>query len=177
MERIKQFMDFLLKKEQEAIYAGKIKAEFEKYNALATEIKSYMNDITVGFGLPILERPKPDMLYKENPDYPNLRHLFKISEYENDHYGRIWACYVSVPNPNEKIKKISDCFLVAEVEGNLKIITKMGAEPDTNKWTFYGGDEDKSLRLHSLGTPLKIERYVEPVSNDDWSLKEYLKDK
>lgn len=36
-------------------------------------------------------------------------------------------------------------------------------------------DEDKSLRLYNLGTPVKIEHYVEPT--DEWSLEEYVKDK
>lgn len=51
----------------------------------------------------------------------------------------------------------------------------MGVEPDTRKWKFYGGDEDNSLRLHNLGKPVKVERYLEPT--DEWSLEEYLKDK
>ncbi len=40
-------------------------------------------------------------------------------------------------------------ILVAEIEHDFKIITKIGAEPDTRKWRFYGGDSDESLRLHN----------------------------
>jgi len=50
MKKVKELLDFLFKKEQEAIHAGNKKELFEEYNILATEIKSYMNDITVGFG-------------------------------------------------------------------------------------------------------------------------------
>ena len=46
---------------------------------------------------------------------------------------------------------------------------------DAKEWRHVGGDEDKNLRLRNLSTPSKIERYVEPT--DEWSLKEYLKDK
>lgn len=117
-----------------------------------------------------------EMSIKENANLPVIpRHLFKISEYKNEKYGTVWACYVSIPNPSTNIKKLVNCFFVAEIENNLKIIAKMGVEPDIRKWTFYGGDDDKSLRLHNLGTPVKVERYLEPT--DEWSLEEYLKDK
>jgi hypothetical protein len=176
MKAIKEFLDFLFKKEQETIYAGDKKEEFEKYNALATEIKSYMNDITVGFGLPILTNPKPALFYDDYPVYPKARHLFKISEYENDRYGNIWACYVSYPDPGDTSRKILECFLVAVVEEKLKIIANMIVASDTKEWRHIGGDEDKTLRLNNLGKPTMVERYVEPL-NDEWSLKEYLKDK
>ena len=111
MEKIKTFMDFLLQKEQEAIFAGDKKEAFEKYNALATEIKSYMIDDTVGLGLPILTSPKPDFFYDEDPVYPNPRNLFKISEHENSRYGFIWACYLSIANPRMSIRKIQSALL------------------------------------------------------------------
>ncbi|KFF23270.1 hypothetical protein [Chryseobacterium vrystaatense] len=175
MKAVKELLDFLFKKEQETIYLGGKKGQFDNYNQLAEEIKSYMNDITVGFGLPTLINPKPDIFYEDNPSYPASRHLFKISEYTHEKYHTVWASYVSIPNPGTGTKKLTNCFLVAEIERNLKIIAKMGIAPDTRQWKFYGGDEDKSLRLHNLGTPVKIERYVEPT--DEWSLEEYFKDK
>ncbi|KAB1231345.1 hypothetical protein [Chryseobacterium viscerum] len=175
MKEVKELLDFLFKKEQEAIYLGEKKGEFDNYNQLAEEIKSYMNDITVGLGLPVLTSPKPDIFYEDNPSYPASRHLFKISEYNNEKYNTVWACYVSIPNPSASTKKLTNCFLVAEIDQSLKIIAKMGVEPDTRKWKFYGGDEDNGLRIHNLGTPVKVERYLEPT--DEWSLEEYLKDK
>ena len=174
MEEVKEFSYFLIKKEQEAIDAGNKKEELEKYNALATEIKSYMIDVTVGFGLPILTNSKPAFLYRDNPPYPNPRYLFKISEYENDNYGNIWACYVSVPNPSSTVKRISDCFIVVKIKDNFRVVAKMRLDPNTNKWTFYGGDENKGLRVHNLGKATEIERFMEPTN--EGSLKEYLKD-
>lgn len=104
-----------------------------------------------------------------------IRQIFKISEYPHERFGNIWACYVSMNDPGETIKKITDCFIVAEIEGKLKFISKMGVVPDTKKWMHFGGDDNLDLRLNKLGKPTKIERYVEPT--DEWSLKEYLKDK
>lgn len=117
-----------------------------------------------------------EMSIKENADLlVNTRHLFKISEYNNVKYNTVWACYASIPNPSLTTKNITNCFLVAEIEENLKIIAKMGIDPDTRTWKFYGGDEDKSLRIHNLDKPVKVERYLEPT--DEWSLEEYFKDK
>lgn len=175
MEKVKELLEFLFKKEQEAIYLGGKKEEFEGYNKLAKEIKSHMNDITVGFGVPILENPKPDFFYDDNPSYPTSRHLFKISKYTHKKYGIVWACYVSFVNPSESIKKITECFLTASINEELKIISNLIVSSDTKQWRYVGGDDDKSLRIHNLGTPVKVERYLEPT--DEWSLEEYLKNK
>jgi hypothetical protein len=175
MEKIKEFLSFLFEREQVAIDYGNRKDDFEKYNVIAKEIKSYMNDITVGFGVPVLEKPAPDFFYDENAPYPELRHIFKISENTHEKYGRFWACYVSFANPSFERKVISECFLVALINDGLKIISNFIVSSDTKEWRYVGGDEDKSLRLHNLSKPAKVERYLEP--NEEWSLEEYLKDK
>lgn len=175
MDKIKDFLEFLFRKEQEAIFLGEKKEEFNNYNQLAQEIKSYMNDITVGFGLPILTSPKPDLFYEDNPSYPNPRHVYKISEYTHERYGAFWACYVSIAKPNLEIKVISKCFLVASINEELKIVSNFTVSSDTKEWRYAGGDEDKNLRLHNLGKPVKVERYLKP--SEDWSLQEYLKDR
>lgn len=185
MEKVKEFLEFLLKNEQEAIFLEYFRDKIEEYNEFIEEnLNSYCEqpyDKSLGEFIPFKIRgkicsPASDRFYKvkENATYPIARYLFKISQYEHDRYGHIWICYVSNTNPSKIIKSLTDCFLVAEIEGDLKIIAKMGIDPNVNKWTFYGGDEDKSLRLHNLGTPVKIERYVEPL-DDETGLKEYLK--
>jgi len=127
--------------------------------------------------LPILSSPKPDFFYEENAPYPSPRHLYKISEYTNDKYGAIWACYVSTSDPgNSSVKMLTTCFLLAKIDDDLRIIVKHGIDPNTDKWIFYGGDEDDSLRIHSLGTPKEVERYLEP-ENHDVGLEFYNKEK
>jgi len=176
-KKITEFLDFLFKKEQEAIHASNKKELFEEYNTLAKEIKSYMNDSSVGLGLPILSNPKPDFFYDENTPYPNIRHLYKISKYKNNKYGTIWACYISNPNPkNSSVRMLTKCFIITKQNEGFKIISEQGIDPNTNKWYFYGGDEDNSLRIHSLGTPIQIDRYLEPV-NHDIGLEFYNKNK
>lgn len=187
MEKIKTFIEMVFEKEQTAIYLQRDKDNIEKYNEFVEkELNIYCEDSynsriegKIEFNIKgKIMSPFSDRFYEQSKksSYPTPRYLFKISEYTNKKYGIIWACYVSIPNPSSNIKKLTTCFLVTEIENNLKIISDMMLSSDTYQWTFYGGDEDKSLRLHNLGRPLSIERYLEP-SNDEWGLKEYLEDK
>ncbi len=174
MEKVKEFFKFLFEKEQIAIDYGNRKDDFDKYNNVAKEIKSYMNDITLGFGLPVLEKPAPDFFYDENAPYPTSRHLYKISHYQNNNYGNLWACYVSVDNPGiGQTKILHSCFIVASIDENLKIVAQFNPDRDTGKWVFVGGDRD--LKMYKLGKLLSIERYLEPV-NDAWGIEQYKKD-
>ncbi|UKB81183.1 hypothetical protein [Chryseobacterium sp. MEBOG07] len=178
MEEIKIFLTEIIEKEKKAIYYEGYKEKLDDYNKIARELNEYVSDT-----MPSLMRehdspPFSDRFYEEVKEFEepiNPRHLFKISEYNNEKYNTVWACYVSIPNPSANTKKLTNSFLVAEIDQSLKIIAKMGVEPDTRKWKFYGGDEDNGLRIHNLGTPIKVERYLEPT--DEWSLEEYLKDK
>ena len=42
-------------------------------------------------------------------------------------------CYVSNTKLSETIKDISNCLIVAEIEGTLKFISKMTVNPDIKK--------------------------------------------
>ncbi|SIS59993.1 hypothetical protein SAMN05421786_101417 [Chryseobacterium ureilyticum] len=176
IKEVKKLLEFLFKKETQAINAKHYKEKFDEYNSLAAEIKSYMNDITVGLGLPIHRRLKDDEYYEDfkNAPYPMARDLYKISEYNHAAYGKLWACYVSGANPiQNKAKLIFDCFIISKVDEDLKIIADFIPDPDTSKWIFVGGD--RSIKYYELGEPVAIERYLEPT--EEWSLEEYLKDK
>lgn len=77
--------------------------------------------------------------------------------------------------PIQNLLKINECFIAAEIEGALKFVSSMIVVSDSKQWRHVSGNENMDLRLNKLGKPTKIERYTEP--NDEWSLKEYLKDK
>lgn len=176
IKQVKELLEFLFEKERQAINAKHYKEKFDEYNSLSTEIKSYMNDVTVGFGLPIQKRLKNDDYYEDfkNVPFPTPRYLYKISEYNHSTYNKLWACYVSVPNPiQNKVKSIFDCFIVSKVNEQFKIIADFISDPDTNEWIFVGGD--RSIRYYELGEPVEIDRYLEPT--DEWSLQEYIKEK
>lgn len=186
MEKIKTFLDIVFEKEQIAQDLKRDKDNIEKYNEfVVNELNIYCEDpydtdLKRKLEFNIMGKmisPLSDRFYEEskNCPYPAPRYLFKISEYNNEKYGTVWACYVSFSDPDDEIKKIKECFLVASINGELKIVSDFILSSDAKQWRHVDGDEDKSLRLNNLGTPVKVERYVEPT--DEWSLKAYLKDK
>lgn len=102
------------------------------------------------------------------------RHLYKITQYNNKEYGTLWACYVSVANPiTDTVKSIANCLVVAEIEGQLKFISKFIYDDDDLVWKHVGGID---LNFHELGTVQQVERLLSP-ENDEWSMEEYLLDR
>lgn len=134
-------------------------------------------DSEIGFGLSSMFK-QHSKVFLDNMDLlPQIRkrHLYKISEYNHPTYGKVWACYVSVANPiAKKTKSIFSCFIVAEVDNELKIIAQFIVDPDTYKWRFGGGD--RNIEYYKLGKPVAIERLMSP-ENDEWSVEEYNKDR
>lgn len=186
MEKVKSFLELIFKKEQEAIFLKRQKGKIDEHNELVkNEINNQFQDAydksidqVIPFNLigEILS-PSPDRFYDAcvNKPYPGTRYLFKITEYTHLDYGTIWACYTSFPDSGGLSKRISDCFLVAEINNELKVISEMIVASDSRQWRHIAGDEHTTLRLHNLGKPIKTERYLEPAE-DDWSMKEYTKD-
>jgi hypothetical protein len=103
------------------------------------------------------------------------RDLFKITEYENPEYGKLWACYVSVANPIiDTVKTIDNCFIAAKVNGELKMISQFFYDGmDDFMWKHGGGIE---LNLYELGKVVAVERLLTPLK-DEWSLEEYMLDR
>lgn len=184
MEKIREFLIELFEKEQKAIFLEYSKDKIEEYNIFIEEkINIYFKnpydkdlDKIIPFNLiGKLHNPASDRFYKskENAPYPTPRHLYKISHYQNGTYGDLWACYVSIANPYNNITGIDDCFIVTEIDGELKIVAKFGPDIDQPKWKFYGGDRE--LKMNKLGKLLSIERIMEPI-DDSWSMEQYIKD-
>jgi len=103
------------------------------------------------------------------------RNLYKITEYENPEYGKLWACYVSVANPiTDDVKSIAFCFIVANVNDELKMISEFAYDSmDEFMWRNVGGIE---LNFYELGKVVTVERLLSPLV-DEWSLEEYLLDR
>lgn len=173
---LKEFLEFLFTKEQMAIDARHHKDQFDAYNQLSVEIKQFMNDDSVGFGLPKFRKLKTDDYYdkfKKSP-FPVKRHIYKISEYENPKYGTLWACYVSNADPGDGLTQLlASCYIVAKIDNSFKIITKFNPDYITIQWSMRGGDDD--LNYYDLGKFIKVERLMSPI-NDDWSINEYNKE-
>src|ERR1044072_1838601 len=97
MNEVIDFLEGLFGKEREALYARHKKEMFDEYNSLAAAIISEMYNITVSLGLPVEDTPEPDSYYANyiNEPFPTKRIIYKISQYNNEKYGVVWACYVS----------------------------------------------------------------------------------
>ncbi len=103
------------------------------------------------------------------------RHLFKISHYENKKHKEIYYVYTSIFLSSTRHKnffRMMDCFLVASIAKHYKVIGKAGMDPDdTSKWVYYYGD--KSVKFNAPGKFLGVERYLEPVDDEDKMAKYY----
>ncbi len=185
-QQVKQFLEKIFDKEVESHDLKIYKDKVDEYNTFVDQeinvhchpyFDKEMNEVT-SFNLVGHIHAFSDRFYKMSQEHytkPLPRYIFKISEYPHERFGTIWACYVSFSDPSDTFKNISECLLVADIKGEFKIIADMVLASDAKEWRYVAGDEDTSLRLRNLGTPVKVERYTEP--NDEWSLKEYLKDK
>lgn len=172
MEEIKnlmlQFIDYE-KKAEEAYRKGDI----ESHNAFANKVTELAGLVLLGeIKLPLSESDERKIERKK--DFPvAARHLYKISEYKNETFGKIWIAYVSVANPVVGITKLlSHYFAIAYVTGQLKIIARFAIDPDTYKWRFTKGERNIILNKKNF---VAAERYTSPT-NEDWSIEEYLKD-
>ncbi|MBK7465778.1 MAG: hypothetical protein IPJ43_02585 [Saprospiraceae bacterium] len=124
-----------------------------------------------------LQNPRSDFYYEtiKKNDAPIHRDIFKISEYSNKKYGQMWACYVSTSDPGlGKSKLIDTCFLVSNIDKDLKFIAKYNPDYDTNLWSYRGGDKELE-DFYKLGRLIKVTRYLSPINNE-WNIKEYNKD-
>jgi hypothetical protein len=185
MEEVKQFLETIFTKEQEAYYLEYFKDKIEAYNEAAKEINAFgkdyydeANKLNIPFNIIAYSKsPWPDRFYEKakNKPVPSKRHLYKISEYNNETYGNVWACYTSVPKPITKtVKSMSSCLIVSKIGDNYKIIAEFITDPDTHKWRFVGGD--RNIDYYKLGKPTAIERLMSPEI-DEWSIEEYNKDR
>lgn len=180
MEKIKKFIFDLVQAEQNAHAEYRKRDNMSGYNDAFDYLMSFTHDVSddapaIGFGVGRMSKSHDEVFFEELFLMLEIRprHLYKISHYKNSKYGDLWACYVSVPNSYMNTKRINDCYIVAEINGELKIVAKFGPDIDQPKWKFYGGDRE--LKMNKLGKLLFIERIMEPV-DDAWSMKQYNKD-
>ncbi|NQY30133.1 MAG: hypothetical protein HRT69_11765 [Flavobacteriaceae bacterium] len=185
MRKIIEFIDLLFGNEQQALSLETEKSKIEEYNNFVeNEINIYcepyfdkvLNHKTSFDIMGKIFSPYSDRYYDrvKNAPAPNLRQLYKTSEYTNEKYGQIWACYCSIANPYDNVTGLDDCFIVTTIDNELKIVMKSITDPDTKKWLHVGGDED--LNVYELGKLVAIERILEPRDNA-WSMEEYNKER
>lgn len=108
--------------------------------------------------------------------YPNTRYVYKISHYKDDKYGDVYLVYLSTGNPRDGIFTYGACLFLAQIDNRLKFIRKyiLGDEM-LMKDKFKGGQGLKDISFKTLKKAINIERYLEPVDDED-GMKHYSKD-
>lgn len=124
MKDIKQFLYSAFEKEVIALGMKYQKDKIEAYNEyIEKELNNnclpyYDEECEEEIPFNLLGKASanlPDIFYQNDDEAINIRNIFKISEYNHERHGKIWACYVSYPKPAKTIKKINECFIAAEI--------------------------------------------------------------
>lgn len=177
MEEIKDFIINFTKQEAETIYLMR-QPNLEAYNSSLRKMNDYCIDsLHNTFNMvPLLELDDQEY-YDEwsKKEYPSTRYIYKISCYENEKYGEVYIAYLSLRTPN-RILTYGDCLFVTKIDWNLMIVKSYLFTSDVGKkkkFEFPTGLEDISFK--TLKKPVKIERYLEPVDDED-GMEHYLKD-
>jgi hypothetical protein len=176
MQEIIDFLRYVFSVEQEVLSLMR-EPDINIYNRKLSELLSLSLNQSIKFGLGYFDQPEPDDFYTaiQQTRLPNPRDIFKVSHYQNPQYGDLWACYVSIADPEPEVNTIGECLLVARIESDYKIVASyVFGDPDLVKsyWIFAGGDEE--LKMDQLGNVVEILRLT-PPSDDADSLAEYNK--
>ncbi len=102
------------------------------------------------------------------------RYLYKITQYDNDDYEATWVCYLSEANPKNGLKTLDDCFILAQVEGELKLVARLKTRDeddyDYDKWKLVSGDS--SLSRYFTDTFITQKHFNSPVDSP-WAQKDF----
>lgn len=178
MKEVKNFISAFLKAEVEASDAS-IKPNLEDYNKKLNFMNSFcVEELYDKFGMVPLNELEDDEFYEtwKDANSSNVRHIYKISHYNDDKYGDVYLVYISERNPDDEIFLYGKCLFVANINNELKIIknyTFGDIRAIKDKFEVNQGLEDISFKI--LKKPINIERYLEPVDNED-AMEHYLKD-
>jgi len=185
MEEIIKFVEDFAKAEAKA-YSLSMSSDLEKYNQAITDMYSYVDPILNG-KLGLLKKTEneassddlfmnllgSDAVEANSDSCP--RHLFKISEYEHDKYGKIWAAFVSLANHEEDLNTLDSVLFISIQGGEFRILstsiyTDTATEGKEYQWENNGGYIE--ISFEELGEPISIERIKEPLDFND-SLRIY----
>jgi len=178
MENIKTFIEEFLEAEAETTHSMR-QPNLDQYNNALQKMNHYcVESLYNTFGLVPLQVLDDQEYYEKwsTKKYPNPRHLYKISRYEDKIYGSVYVAYVSEKNPDDEIFLYGVCIFVTEIKGGLKIIKKYSFGDSMRiKDKFEAGVGLNDISFETLGKPVAIERYKEPKDDED-AMEHYLMD-
>jgi len=178
MEEVRNFITAFLKAEVEASNAS-IKPTLEDYNKKLNFMNSFcVEELHNKFGMIPNNELKSEEFYErwKDADASNIRHIYKISHYEDDKYDDVYVVYLSTGNPIEEIFTYGACLFITKINNDLKVVKKyIFGDEMLLKDKFEGGQGLEDISFKILKKPIYIERYLEPLDDKD-GMEHYLKD-
>ncbi len=176
MEEINEFLNQFVQTEK-ALEEAFRREDFETHSKLVAELNAISFDATelvlaseIKLPLSRINKHKLDQ-EKTNPVFE--RRIYKMAKYQHLKYDEIFMVYVSLANPDQGMKLLTNCYSLAKIEGEFKFFSEYFTDYDTKKWKFGGGDREL-YDFYQLGIPVSIERLESPTI-DEWSIEEYNK--
>lgn len=177
MEEVKNFISAFLKTETEASDAS-IKPNLEDYNNKLNFMNSFcVEELYNKFGMIPQNELESDEFYEtwKDAELSKIRHIYKVSYYKDDRYGDVYVVYISEKNPDDEIFLYGECLFITDIDNEMKIIKNYTFGDDRGKDKFMANQGLKDISFNTLKKPINIERYLEPVDDED-GMEHYLKD-
>ncbi|MEO4004162.1 hypothetical protein [Flavobacterium sp. CAU 1735] len=104
-------------------------------------------------------------------EQPIPRHLYKIVQYDHEHYGEIWACYLSAANPENGRKTLDDCFILAQIDGEHKLIARcVATNSKSDRWKQVSGNSEVGDYLRET---FITQHYFNRPTDTEWALNDF----
>ncbi|MGL6126832.1 hypothetical protein [Chryseobacterium artocarpi] len=177
MKEIKKFISAFLMAEAEASDAS-IKPNLVDYNKKLNFMNSFcVEELYNKFGMIPQDELESEEFYEtwKDAESSSPRHIYKISNYKDDRYRDVYVVYISERNPDDEIFLYGECLFVTNIDNELKIIKNYTFGDDRGKDKFVANQGLKDISFKTLKKPAKIERYLEPLDDND-GMEHYLKD-
>ncbi len=178
VENVKKIISEFLKAEAEASDAS-IKPNLDDFNEKLNFMNSFcVEELHNKFGMIPQNELESDEFYEtwKDSESSSTRHVYKISHYKDDKYGAVYVAYISERNPDDEIFLYGECLFVTNIDNELKIIKNYTFGDDgAMKDNFVANQGLKDISFKILKKPVKIERYLEPVDDED-GMEHYLND-
>ncbi|MBX2950372.1 MAG: hypothetical protein KF704_13920 [Crocinitomicaceae bacterium] len=170
MKTIKTFIENFLQAEAETTFLMR-QPNLENYNNALEKMNAYcVESLQNKFGLiPLTELDEHEYYEKWSAKkHPNPRHIYKISQYQNETYGDVYIAYVSGSNPNGLFFLYGECVFITTINGELKIVKNYTFGDDMLvKKKFETPQGLPDISFETLKKPVAIERYQKPEDDDD----------
>ena len=175
MQTIKTFVENFLQAEATTSDAL-VKPNLDDYNQKLEIMNRFcVPELQNKFGMVHRTELWDEDFYEDWKDTPaeNPRHIYKISQYQDEKYNDVYVVYLSEKNPDKTFFQYAMCLFITAINNELKIIRKYSFGDDKLiKDKFETGQGLNDISFKTLKKPIAIERYQKP-ENDDAAMEHY----